>query len=381
MACYRRGPVHLLSPSINTLVAVTLILSGCQGQTPTRPTPGQHTQWEPVGTLAPIAPADAGLDQNGMVRLVSDIRAGTYGELHSLLVVRRGRLAVEEYFNGSHAEDLHTLQSVSKSVSSALVGIAIDQGVLGGVSDRVLDYFPQWRDTLASDARRANMRLGDILTMRTGVDYTEGFDGSPHSQLNALTTGWDRFWLERPMRVDPGGTFNYDSGGVIALSGMFKQRTGAHADVFAETHLFGPLGITQSRWFQNQEGHPHLGGGLRLRALDIARFGQMYLQRGRWGSRQVVPASWVAASFSEQVRFPAPLRRYTGYGYLWWRLPPGSGGTQTINAAAGNLGQFIFVIHELDAVVVVTAGLPGEALQVPVEMLYNRILPLFRPTP
>jgi len=341
---------------------------------------GQAILPAPVDRLLPSGDPSARIDTAAVGRLVREIRAGQHGMVHSLLVVRSGELVVEEYFNGSHAEDVHTLQSVSKSVASALVGIAIDQGVLGSVQDRVLDYFPAWRDGLDDDPRRARMRLDDILTMRTGVDYTEGFAGSPHSQLNALATGWDRFWLERPMRAEPGTTYNYDSGGVIAISGMFRERTGAHADVYAAEHLFAPLGITTWRWARNQEGHPHLGGGLQLRARDIARFGLLYLQGGRWGARQLVPAAWVAASLAERVHFPTPLRHFTGYGYLWWRMAPVQGNAEPVHVAAGNLGQFIFVAPEHQAVVVFTAGIPGNAMHDLVTLFRERIVPAFRPS-
>jgi CubicO group peptidase (beta-lactamase class C family) len=330
----------------------------------------------PVDQLLPGSLAAEGLDSTRLARLVDDIRTGRYRDIHSLLIVRRGLLVLEEYFNGAAADRLHTLQSVSKSVTSALIGIAIDEGALSSVDELVVDFFPQWRDELARHPRRARQRIEDILTMRTGTDYVEGYTGSPHDSLNRLATGWDRFWLERPMPREPGTFFQYDSGGVIALSAILRARTGMHADAFALPRLFEPLGITEMSWFRNQEGHPHTGGGLNLRSIDMAKFGQLFLQRGRWGDRQIVPASWVDESFRRHVTFNPPAGRLTGYGYLWWILPDPHSGHDDVLGALGFLGQYIFIIPDHDMVVVVTAGARDPVdMNRPLEFLYTDIFP------
>lgn len=333
-----------------------------------------------VDSLVSATPASVGLDPSRLGQLVARIRAGTYPDVHSLLVVRHGRMVVEEYFNGWPPDSIHTLQSVSKSIASALVGIGIARGVFADVDERVLDFFPQWTDSLDGDPRRGRITIEDVLTMRTGTDYQEGYPGSPHNQLNALDSGWDRFWLDRPMVREPGTYWQYDSGGVITLSSLFRHRTGEHAIGFAREYLMRPLGITDDRWYVNQEGHPHLGGGLHLRSREMARFGQMYLQGGRWGERQVVPREWVERSFRFQVTFDPPRGRFIGYGYLWWILPPDPRtGGEYIYAAVGFMGQYVFVIPEHDMVVVVTAGARTSAdMNRPVGFLYDEILPAVR---
>jgi CubicO group peptidase (beta-lactamase class C family) len=310
---------------------------------------------------------------------VERIRSGEFRDIHSLLVVRYGKLVLEEYFNGWPPDSIHTQQSVSKSFASALVGIGIERGVFEGVGERVLDFFPQWADSLDGDPRRGRITIEDILTMRTGTDYEEGYAGSPHDQLNALETGWDLFWLRRPMVREPGTNWQYDSGGVITLSSMFKHRTGAHVIGFAREYLMRPLGITGDRWYVNREGHPHLGGGLLVTSRAMARFGQMYLQGGQWGNRQIVPREWVERSFQRQVTFDPPRGRFVGYGYLWWILPPDSRTDgDYIYAAVGFMGQYIFVIPEHGMVVTVTARAHGADMNRPVEFLYNDILPAVR---
>jgi CubicO group peptidase (beta-lactamase class C family) len=323
------------------------------------------------------SPSAMGLDTAQLNRLIGKIQSGEYRDIHSLLIMRHGKLVLEEYFNGWPPDSIHTMQSVSKSVTSAIVGIGIEQGILHDVDEHVLDFFPQWADSLDGDPRRARITIEDILTMRTGTDYVEGYTGSPHDQLNHLDTGWDWFWLNRPMVREPGTYWQYDSGGVITLSSLFKSRTGEHVIGFAREHLMHPLGIHGERWYVNKDGHPHLGGGLLMRSRDMVRFGQLYLQGGRWGDEQIVPREWVERSFKRQVTFDPPRGRFVGYGYLWWILPPDPRtGGEFIDAAVGFMGQYIFVIRQHDMVVAVTAGArSGSDMNRPVDFLYTDILP------
>jgi CubicO group peptidase (beta-lactamase class C family) len=155
-----------------------------------------------------------------------------------------------------------------------------------------------------------------------------------------------------------------------------------HADRYAAKHLFAPLGIQKWRWFRNSEGHPHTGGGLDLRPRDMARFGQLYLQKGSWDGRQVVPREWVEASTRRHAVFDPPRSDgVVGYGYLWWILPPdpAGAGRQDIYAAMGFRAQYIFVVPEHDMVVVVTGGTRSWAHeQKPARFLYSHILPAVR---
>ncbi len=325
------------------------------------------------------SPAEHGLDPAALRSLADTIREDReFPDLHSLLVIRHGVLVFEEYFHGHRAGALHTLQSVSKSLTSGLVGIALDRGDLRSVDERVLDFFPGRDDIDNLDDRKRAMRVEDLLTMRSGTDYHERGYNSPHDQLNSLSRGWDRFYLDRPMVRRPGTHFLYDSGGVILLSSLIEARTGMHADRYAAQHLFGPLGIEQWDWYRNREGHPHTGGGLDLSSRDMARFGQLYLQGGSWDGRQVVSRDWVTASTRRHVVFDPPRGDEVGYGYLWWilRPDPGGNGRQDIYAAMGFRAQYIFVVPEHDMVVVVTGGTNNRTdQQKPIGFLYSHVLP------
>jgi CubicO group peptidase (beta-lactamase class C family)/predicted RecA/RadA family phage recombinase len=332
----------------------------------------------------PVAtPDEAGFDARKLGELVSEIRRKELlPRLHYLLIVRHGRLVLDENFNGWGPDRLHTLQSVSKSFTSALVGIAIARGEFKGVDEKVLDFFPDMTGIANMDERKRALRLEDILTMRTGTDYNENGSGSPHERLNRLATGWDKFYLGRPMIQAPGTGFQYDSGGVILLSAMLKRRTGMHAAEYAERFLFKPLGIEKYFWYRNAEGHTHAGGGLALSGRDAAKLGQLYLQKGRWGGVQVLPEAWVRESFEMRVDLTPPGQPPSGYGYLWWIWAPDPRGKsgEYIYAARGRFGQYIIVVPEHDMVVVFLGDAKDRPeMGKPIEVFYDRVLTSLAP--
>lgn len=330
----------------------------------------------PTESWTRSAPAEQQLDGARLDRLVAALRENEIPNIHSLLIVRNGLLVLEEYFNGRDAGELHELQSVSKSFTSALVGIAIDRGEIEGVHEKVLAFFPEMVGIDNLDDHKRDMTLEDLLTMRSGTDYHEEGPDSPHFQLNRMSRGWTEFILDRPMIAEPGTSFRYDSGAVILTSAILQARTGMHADAYAGRYLFAPLGIQRARWYRNAEGHPHTGGGLHLRSQDMAKLGLLYLRKGLWDDTQILPASWVEASLSRQVVFEGRGKRLVGYGYWWWVLPPVPGGSSThdVYGAFGFKGQYIFVVPEHDMVVVVTAGARDRDEQnAPIEFLYEHI--------
>jgi CubicO group peptidase (beta-lactamase class C family) len=201
-------------------------------------------------------PASQGLDAAPLGELVAAIEADEFPDLHGLLVVRNGYLVIEEYFDGWSADHLHTLQSVSKSFTSALVGIAIDRGDVRSVDEKVLDFFSGVEPIANLDERKRRMRFRDLLTMRSGTDYHERGSSSPHDRLNSLARGWDRFYLDRPMVAEPGERFQYDSGGVILLSAILERCTGLHADAYAERHLFRRSGSSTGAGFATARAIP-----------------------------------------------------------------------------------------------------------------------------
>ncbi len=369
ISAHRKGIAW--SAALPALLAVVL-LGALPGRGQDVPQPKAPWDWT-VST-----PDKEGLDPQKLATLADSIRKGEVcPRLHALLLIRHGRIALEEYFNGWRADRLHTLQSVTKSFTSALVGIAIARGEFKGLEEKVLDFFPDMKDIANLDARKQAIRLKDLLTMRTGVDFHERGNNSPLEQLTLMPTGWDKFYLDRPMVAAPGTSFNYDSGAVILASAMLKRRTGMHALEYAERYLFKPLGIVNKYWNTNSEGHTHTGGGLALTARDAARFGLLYLNHGRWMGDQVVPETWVKESLGMQVDLTVPGQPPGGYGYWWWVGAPDwqGAGREYVGFARGRLGQYIFVVPEYDMVVVFfgdhkTSAESGKIISV----FYDRVL-------
>ena len=325
-------------------------------------------------------PKEQGINPDHLDQVVKDKTENSkYEYLHSLIIVKNGYLVFEEYFNSFNDEKPNFLQSVTKSFTSAVIGMAIEQGHIKSVEEKVLDFFPDTLEIENMDDRKKSMILEDILTMRTGTDYDEGYNESAHNQLNRLKTGWDIFYLNRPMIREPGTGFQYDSGGVILLSAMLKNRTGLHVNDYADKYLFPTMGIKKILWLKNDEGHPHTGGGLILLPLDMAKFGLLYLKGGLWEDTQLVPKDWVEQSFTKHHSFGgANSRKTTDYGYLWWILQgdPDGEGKQSIYAAKGYGGQRIFIIPEHDMIVVTTSNWINPAGSGdPVDILYGHILP------
>ena len=289
-------------------------------------------------------PEDVGIDRGAIETTVGAIVNGDAGWLHSLLIVRQGRLVVDQYFHGWRPEDLHRLASCTKSLSSLLVGIAIDRGELAGVDSPLLDFFPERR--AAAGTGWEALRLEHLLTMSMGLDWTdaEAATFSPPDR--------DRFSdaIARNVSTEPGTRFRYVSRNIDLLSMVLLQATGVHADTFAATYLFAPLGIETWDWERNRyEGHPAMSGTLMLRPRDMAKLGQLLLQEGSWNDRQVVSAGWLRESTTARFH-PSPGDEY---GYLWWGFddpPPG------VEFASGDGSQFIFVAPALDLVVVTTGA-------------------------
>jgi CubicO group peptidase (beta-lactamase class C family) len=347
------------------------VASACGGSgNPSEPSP------PPVAALTPVAateewpsatPESEGLDIAPLVDLVSRIHRRDYGAIDSLLVVRNGRLIVEEYFNGWSAERTHTQQSVSKSVTSLLVGLAIDAGRLR-LDDRVASFFPSYEPVANLDDRKRAMTVRDLLTMRSGFDWSEStYAGSPLQRMNECGCDWLRFVLDWPMREPPGSRWEYISGSTILLGGIVGAATGQRIDRFAQDRLFAPLGVTGASWFEGlPDGLPHTGGGLYLRPRDMAKIGALVASGGRWRGAQIVSAGWVRESTAPVVSRPRTFGSYpTDYGYHWWMLDGG------VVVASGALGQWIFISPEQNLVVSTTANNQGGDTARAIEFFYT----------
>ena len=340
------------------------------------------TYW-PAAEWRRAQPQDVGLQRARIDQLLARLGSNQPAGIHGLVIVRHGYLVTDAYFNGSSATAVHTMQSVSKSVTSLLVGIAVDRGRLS-IDQTAVGFFPGYTDLQNLDNRKRALTVEHLLQMRTGMDFWENpYPGSPLQQLNESRGDWVRFVLDRPMLAEPGTSWAYNSGGVIALAGILRAATGQRPDLFAREVLFEPIGIRSERWYQSPfDALPHTGGGLNLTTADLARVGYLVLRNGKWGERQIVSEQWLRESLRPITRGRSVWgNRSFDYGRLWW-LTSVDGSTATdqrervVWTASGNGGQFLYVIPRYDLVVAVTADAADFAA--PVRILFEDILPAIR---
>ena len=365
--------------NMNRIRALTLVfvLGACANTPPADPQTGSSSLADSGAVYVPaaqwrVASAEgAGFDSARIATLSRDLSAGRYGNTDAVLIVRYGYLVFERY-NGWAPSSAHTLQSVTKSVTALLYGIAAQSGGLE-LERGVLNVFARYTDVASVDERKRALTLRHLLSMRTSMDFWEQpYGGSPLDQLNRSAGDWVKFVLDRPMTGEPGTSWAYNSGAPIVICGALREVTGEGVADFARRELFEPLGITNERWATSPyDGLPHCGGGLFLKPTDLARIGYLVLRHGRWGDRQIVPEAWLAAAttaYSHDVLFTS---YGSDYGYYWWLFPERPGGADNnVITASGSGGQWLFIVPKFDLVVAVAAS-NGNGL----DLLYNGILP------
>lgn len=299
-----------------------------------------------------VAPLDA---------LIAAVFAGDLPLAHSVLVARSGELIVEEYFYGFDRDVIHDMRSASKSIASTLVGLAVDRGLISSVDDKVLDFlnyesYDNWSDL------KPRMTLRHLMTMSSGLDANDSDRNSIASenayQWQRDEPDWIKFALDAPMIAEPGERIIYGSANPMLLAPVLESALGGSVEWFAEEALFGPLGIDNYRIFMRPNGAGvYLGGGMYLRPRDMLKIGQLYLDGGKWQGKQILSKDWVDESFERYGRLEPIDRNGNQYGYLWWHETYEVDDRVIASVEArGNGGQYIFVVPELDAVAVITAG-------------------------
>jgi len=296
--------------------------------------------------------------------MLERIRWNEY-RIDSVTVVRNGRLVLNAYFNARWVGRRHAVYSVTKSVVSALVGIAIDKGLIADVKTPVLRFFPN-RTVANLDARKRAMTLEHLLTMTTGLKCRDSYrHGWADFAKMHQSADWAQFVLDLPMEAAPGTRFNYCNGASFLLSAILTKVSKTSTLDFARKHLFQPLGIQDVSWSTSSRRISNGCCGLSLRPRDMAKFGWLFLNNGRWKGRPVISAAWVARSTRRHVG--ADL--FDGYGYQWWRDARG------YFMAVGYKGQRVFVVPQKDMVVVFTGNLVGSTSFAARTLLDKYIIP------
>lgn len=329
------------------------------------------------GGLPSATPESMGVASGAVLDLLAAFEGSTH-ELHSIAIARNGRGVASGWWAPYRAAVPQLLYSLSKSVTSTAVGLAIDEGRLH-LDDRVVDFFPD-RCPPAVDANLAALRIRHLLTMSVG----HALDSTP---FITREQDWVRAFLARPIVHTPGSEFLYDSGASYMLSAIVQRRTGQPLTAYLRPRLFDPLGIDGSRWATCPMGIDAGGWGLKLTTGALARFGQLYCDRGVFGGRQIVSGSWVAEATRAQIRqpltgappgidpsaLPATSDWHQGYGYQFWRCRHGA------FRGDGAFGQYCIVLPDQRTVVAITSCTPD--MQGLLNLVWQHLLPGLRDAP
>jgi CubicO group peptidase (beta-lactamase class C family) len=311
----------------------------------------------PLGTLAPlesvdlaqpwqeIDPRSHGWDADALRDAAG--QAGEQERSRSLLVVHGGRIVLERYYGEANSETLHDVRSVTKTVVSTLVGLAIEDGFIRDVDQPLGELLPDSLAELRPEQQAVTVQ--HLLTMSSGFAWTEA--GSVG--YNAWRTSDDYLghFLDPDMTSEPGASFNYNSGAIYLLGLLVEEATGMELEAFADQELFGPLGITTRQWESMGNGRVNGGAGIDLRTRDLARLGQLFLQEGMSGDRRVLPSGWEQEATANRFPWTASFGPVTAlsYAYLWWLDL-----SREAYFAWGYGGQYVYVVPSLDLVVVTT---------------------------
>ncbi len=284
--------------------------------------------------------------------------------MHSFILVRHGHVVAEAWWKPESAEKPHVLWSLSKSFTSTAVGLAVSEGKLS-IDDPVLQFFPEDAPAEVS-ANLEAMRVRDLLTMSTGHQSEVNLRNEPN---------WIKAFLAHPVPHKPGTHFQYNTPATFMQSAIVQKVTGQTVLEYLQPRLFEPLGIEPPRWDVNPQGISIGGYGLYLKTEDIAKFGQLYLQKGKWQGKQLIPTEWIEQATSKQVSNGSdPTRDWDqGYGFQFWRCRHDG------YRGDGKDGQFCIVLPKWDAVVAITAN-TGD-MQAELNVVWDKLLPALHDHP
>lgn len=279
--------------------------------------------------------------------------------------------------------ELHTLQSVTKSITSILLGIALDLNEDYNVSNKALPLLTGYDDSDFQDKRKQNITIEDLLTMRSGLQWNEETDHNDDTNdcfLLEASDNWIEYVMSKPMDTIPGTKFVYNGGGTVLLGKIVRTITGQRIDKWAEEKLFEPLGITDYYWKETPDGEIDTEGGLYLKAEDLARIGALFLNKGKWKGKQIVSESWVATSTSPLLKNVKPQwRDVTGYGYQWWVPEYTDDGRVGIYSANGYGGQYLMMAPEYNLIIVFNGwNINSEPKKSTYRVLRDRIIPTLK---
>jgi len=333
-------------------------------------------QLNPITPFNGLAPSTEKFDRDKIKELKGRIWSGEFKKVHGIVVLRNGKILIEEYFNGDTRDSLHDPRSVGKSIASTMIGIAVNDGYLKNESQTLKEFYP-----ISSFANyspeKENVPLKDLLTMSSAFDGDDNDGDSPGNEENMYPTDdWVKFTLDLPVSpTRPREQWHYFTAGAMLLGDILNKTVPGGLEKYADQKLFAPLGI-KYQWVYTPQHLPSTAGGIRLKALDFAKYGQLYKNGGQWNGRQIVPKEWVNKTFSKYRPIPGSSDEF--YGYLFWNKKyEVKGKSYETFYCSGNGGNKIFVFKDQPLVIVITASAYGQPYAHPQvdKMMTGYILP------
>lgn len=344
-------------------LGVLLTFTFCKKEPEVKP---QETIVEEEFTFPRSLPEEQGVSSQNIVKLINEIGKSEI-QFHSLMILRNGHVIAEGWWDPYKPEYKHQLYSLSKAFTSTAVGLAVKEGLLS-VDDKVVSFFPDDAPGEVNPELNA-LTVKHLLTMSTGHSQT-----AMDKVFTDKNTSWVKSFLKAPIENEPGTKFEYNTAATFMLSAIIQKVSGEKLIGYLKPRLFEPLNITDADWKENPEGINTGGYGLRLKTEDIAKLGQLYLQKGKWEGEEILTEQWVADATGKQIQSNPASKEYDeandwaqGYGYQFWRNYPGG------FRADGAYGQFSIVIPEKDLVVAIT----GESfdMEKSMKLIWDNLLP------
>lgn len=307
-----------------------------------------HTVW-PTEEWPTSTPEEQGMDSEKLVELFEYIEQNDPRQLHGLLIIRNGHIVAEKYTSPYNEKYPHNTYSVTKSLTSAIVGIAIDEGIIN-LNDRVLDYFPDMTFENMSEEKE-NMTIEQLLLMKTGIQWPEWDSEESAIQLFRV---WEnsksplQYYLDQPIIKEQVGEWNYDTGAPYVLGAIIERASGMTLNEYGKEKIFDRIGMDSLEFYVTNEGIGHGGTYSQMTPRDMARFGYLYLHDGKWDGEQIVPKEWVKESLYPHTEFD--VYDYD-YGYYFYLNESENG---RVFSARGAGGQWILVVPELELIVIET---------------------------
>ena len=337
---------------ILSVIIIVICLNSCVSTSNYWP----GTEWQTS------TPEKQGMDS---VKLLKVLNVLKNNNINSVTIIRNGHMVLDVYPHPNKKNTRHGIYSCTKSIISALIGIAIDEGYIKSIDTPIIDFFPE-RQIANLDENKKLITLRHLLIMSSGLDSKESREDNYEGYHKMFESpDWVQYVLDFPMNREPGKKFYYSTCGSFLLSAIISKTTGMSAGEYAKQKLFGPLGITDYVWLSNHDGIPLGGSTISMTPLDMAKIGYLYLKNGIWNDERIISEKWIAESTREHIK--VDNFTFYKYAYHWWRI-------DTSYAAIGYGGQYIIVNPSMNIVVVITSGLEIKSLEYTIPALLNEFI-------